>query len=105
MQSSRREPNGIGPDGQLNRSIVRRTLMGFPKPNESNVHSISSHRGTNDAGQNLCRNFSNGKYKAFGDECTKIKGTYYKSFDPQKGGNLGGGTWWDDSRDLPIFND
>lgn len=50
-------------------------------------------------------NFSNGKYKAFGDEKVKIKGTYYKSFDPAKGGNLGGGTWWDDSRDTPIFND
>ena len=79
--------------------------MGFPRPVDvPNVHSMSSHRGTHDAGQNLCRNFSNGKYKAFGDDQTKIKGTFYKAFDPAKGG-LGGGTWWDDSRDQAIFDD
>lgn len=63
------ETQAIMADGALNRSIVRRTVMGFPRlADVPNVHSMSSHRGTHDAGQNLCRNFSNGKYKAFGDE-------------------------------------
>ena len=106
LSSRRKQEDGILPDGQLNRSIVRRTVMGFPKQFDiPNVHSVSSHRGTTDASQNLCRNFSNGKYKAFGDDKNKLKGTYYKSFDPSKGGSLGGGTWWDDSRDQPLFND
>ena len=81
-------------------------MLGFPKAVEvPNVHSMSSHRGTNDASSNLCRNFSNGAYKAFGDEQIKIKGTFYKNFDGNKGSSLGGGTWWDDSRDQPIFNE
>ena len=46
-----------------------------------------------------------GRCKEFGDKKNRVRGTYYKSFDTNKGGNTGGGTWWDDTRDEPIFVD
>ena len=93
--------------GMFNKSLVRRTVLGYPKPRgEPTVHMVSSHRGTADSSPDFCKaKAGQPGFKHFGDSQTRIAGTFYKSYDLSKGGNLGGGTWWDDSRDQPIFQD